>query len=271
MKIKEDKIVCKICNRECKTFSGLASHITKTHKISTKYYYDIYLQREGEGICICGKETNFEGLVFGYRRFCSDYCFNNFRKGKTYEEFYGEKRAKEIRKKHSKSIREFQDKSPEYTHEIRSKAGKLGFISLEKNNPEALYRIKVLGGLAVNKKYPDRAINNLLNLKHVYDGHYFWSKQEIECYKYLVNLGVKFEPHFRIGRNEIDFLIEDKLFWEHHPIPGMKSYGETNEEYYQRRRQLLDSNGYQDYKLIVTTSLKEMDIIERELKNGDDT
>ena len=79
---------------------------------------------------------------------------------------------------------------------------------------------------------------------------------------------MKFIPHFRLGKYEIDFFIEDILFWEHHPIPQMKSYNdETYEEYYQRRRKLLDSNGYRDYKLIVTTSLKEMDIIEREIND----
>ncbi|MCK4526192.1 hypothetical protein KAW18_02375 [candidate division WOR-3 bacterium] len=267
MKAKEDNIVCKICGRECKTFSGLGHHIVKTHKISTKQYYNIYLRKESEGMCVCGKEASFGGLAFGYHGFCSKYCFDNFRRGKTYEELFGKERAKEIKEKLSKSLRKFQDENLEYTHEVRSKAGKLGFKSLEENNPEALHRIKVLGAIAVHKKYPDMARNNLPNPRLEYDGHYFWSKQEIECYKYLVNLEVNFIPHFRIGGKEIDFFIENKLFWEHHPIPGMKSYGETNKEYYQRRRQLLDTNGYQDYKLIVTTSLKEMDIIEREL-NG---
>ena len=295
--MKKDKIVCKICDREFRTLLGLATHIAETHKISTKHYYDIYLRKDREGKClVCGNETRFGSLRIGYRKFCSRRCsiipYAKRIKGKTYEEIYGKERAKEIKKlvgvfrkgktnreiygdekaqeiskKLSFSSRKFQEENPEYTYEIRSKAGRLGFKSLKENNPEALHRIRVLAGKAVHKKHPDLARNNLPNPRLEYDGHYFWSKQEIECYKYLVNLGVNFIPHFRIGGKEIDFFIENKLFWEHHPIPGMKSYGETYEEYYQRRRELLDSNGYQDYKLIVTTSLKEMDIIEREIND----
>lgn len=284
-------LVCKLCGKVVKNHRSLSRHISFAHKIEIKKYYDMFLRKHDEGICpVCGNETGFGSLRTGYSKFCSLLCVRTYRKGKTYEEIYGKERAKEIKKlvgvfrkgktnveiygekkaqeiskKLSFSSRKFQEENPEYTYEIRSKAGRLGFKSLKENNPEALHRIRVLAGKAVHKKYPDMARNNLPNPRHKYDDHYFWSKQEIECYKYLVNLGVNFIPHFRIGGKEIDFFIESKLFWEHHPIPGMKSYGETNEEYYQRRRQLLDTNGYQDYKLIVTTSLNEMDIIEREI------
>ena len=56
---------CKICNKEINSYTGLASHINKIHKISTKDYYIKYLKQENEGICpVCGKDT----MVFFTKR-----------------------------------------------------------------------------------------------------------------------------------------------------------------------------------------------------------
>lgn len=50
---------CEICKNEFKD----KQHITRFHKISLKDYYDTYLKRENEGICLCcGKETKFYNL-----------------------------------------------------------------------------------------------------------------------------------------------------------------------------------------------------------------
>ena len=101
-----------------------------------------------------------------------------------------------------------------------------------------------------------------------YDEEYFLSKEELECYKFLKSLGLSKEEinhDFQVDSKCIDFFPLRKFFWEYHPTFWLDN--ETPDQYYQRRRQLLDTNGYQDYKLIVTTSLKEMDIIERELND----
>ena len=62
---------CEICKKEFKD----KQHITRFHKISLKEYYDKYLKRENEGICLCcGKETKFYNLKCGYKRYCSKSC-----------------------------------------------------------------------------------------------------------------------------------------------------------------------------------------------------
>lgn len=62
---------CEICKNEFKD----KQHITRFHKISLKDYYDKYLKREDEGICLCcGKETTFYNLKRGYRKCCSQSC-----------------------------------------------------------------------------------------------------------------------------------------------------------------------------------------------------
>ena len=56
--------------------------------------------------------------------------------------------------------------------------------------------------------------------------------------------------HIRIGKCEYDFLLEKlKLFIEYHEFWDNSS--ETVEQYYNRRRENLNENGYKEYKLIV--------------------
>jgi len=96
------------------------------------------------------------------------------------------------------------------------------------------------------------------NLPYIYDNITFLSKEEIDCYKFLKKLKIQFQYGFQIDTKEIDFFINKRLFWEHHP--HIKNFHkETTEEYYLKRRRLLDENGYRDYPLIVTTSLNEID------------
>lgn len=67
---------CGICGKEFGNYRGLSSHISYKHKgISSKRYYNLYLRKEDEGICpICGKETSFFNISYGYRKFCSYQC-----------------------------------------------------------------------------------------------------------------------------------------------------------------------------------------------------
>lgn len=68
-------ILCKICGLESSSMNGISHHITKTHKISVKEYYDTYFLITGSNICpICGKETTFLNLAKGYSKHCSQTC-----------------------------------------------------------------------------------------------------------------------------------------------------------------------------------------------------
>ena len=63
---------CVICGYESKV---LLPHIQKTHNLTEKEYYDKYLKKENEGIClVCNKPTVFLGLNKGYRAHCSVTC-----------------------------------------------------------------------------------------------------------------------------------------------------------------------------------------------------
>lgn len=71
-------IICKICGREFKNYNGLGHHI-KTHKISTKEYYDTYFKQDSDDVCHCEDCTNkttFRSISVGYSKFCSIQCLN---------------------------------------------------------------------------------------------------------------------------------------------------------------------------------------------------
>jgi hypothetical protein len=67
---------CHICNKDCDSLRKLSKHIRDTHKnISIKDYYDSYLKKENEGLCvICGNKTNYRSIGEGYQKTCSHKC-----------------------------------------------------------------------------------------------------------------------------------------------------------------------------------------------------
>ena len=71
-------MICKICGKEFKSNSGFGYHISKTHDISAKQYYDTYIKTNLDGVCtVCGKETKFINVIQGYHKHCSLKCAHN--------------------------------------------------------------------------------------------------------------------------------------------------------------------------------------------------
>lgn len=71
-------IICKICGKELKNKLGIPSHLTHSHNISAKDYYDQYIKIDTDGKCkICGKPTSFINAIDGYRAYCSSKCANS--------------------------------------------------------------------------------------------------------------------------------------------------------------------------------------------------
>ena len=71
----KDKVICKFCDEHFPNLKGLSVHLSKTHKIIPKNYYDSHFKKEKEGRCsICNIDTLFDGLTLGYRKTCSRKC-----------------------------------------------------------------------------------------------------------------------------------------------------------------------------------------------------
>ncbi len=69
---------CKICNSEINSNNHFGTHIKKYHNINSKEYYDKYLKKENEDICLtCGNKTKFINVISGYYKYCSISCISN--------------------------------------------------------------------------------------------------------------------------------------------------------------------------------------------------
>lgn len=75
---KSDKIKCSVpnCDRYFNNYNGLSNHVRRTHEMTKKEYYDMYIKKdESEGKCrVCGKETAFANINTGYLQLCSIEC-----------------------------------------------------------------------------------------------------------------------------------------------------------------------------------------------------
>lgn len=156
-------------------------------------------------------------------------------------------------KDYAENIRQKLRTSP--TKKQRSRIGyyamvaKYGVETVTKRGTEAL--------LKYNSAHPPAL---RLRRLHKYGGKTFRSKEEIECYKFLKSLKVAFIYEYAVGQRLIDFFVEARLFWEHHPKNGLDELDFP--EYKNQRRQILDAYGYKEYPLIVTQSLKELPLVE---------
>lgn len=75
--LTDDMVQCKICNEYCKPL-GFPSHARRKHNLSVKDYYDKFIRKPNEGLCVtCSKETPFIGITKGYRVHCSEKCSRN--------------------------------------------------------------------------------------------------------------------------------------------------------------------------------------------------
>ena len=57
---------CKLCNTEQKSLMNLSKHLSNKHKFAPREYYDLYLKKDNENVCvICGKENNKKSFKNG--------------------------------------------------------------------------------------------------------------------------------------------------------------------------------------------------------------
>ncbi|MBN2334940.1 hypothetical protein JXL21_05230 [Candidatus Bathyarchaeota archaeon] len=88
---------------------------------------------------------------------------------------------------------------------------------------------------------------------YAYDGRYFCSFQEVQCYRYLKSIGIppgRMHMEYRVGGSRFDFFPLRRVFWEHHPI-NLK-LGENIYRYGKARRAILDANGFSRIPLVVS-------------------
>lgn len=73
---KEKNIICKKCNKKCYNYQSFSKHLKNEHNMNLKQYYDVFLRKPGNGVCIiCGKSSKrFISLDRGYGDTCCKSC-----------------------------------------------------------------------------------------------------------------------------------------------------------------------------------------------------
>lgn len=196
-------------------------------------------------------------------KFCSNKCKFKYFKKHQISAFYDSKlQGKNCRKAIETNKK---NKTGLYDPRIQSMGGKItsqkypnlakrrGKMSAEvnrKRGTSAFFdkKIQIKGGLAAQKTLRE----NVRNLKH--KGQYYDSPDEAgfsmslqKQYNYIPIEGKTL--HIKMKGGEIDYLFKKlKLFIEYH----VWFQNETEQEYYKRRRKILNQNGYENYSLIVT-------------------
>ena len=134
---------------------------------------------------------------------------------------------------------------------------------------------------AYNKRYLDQCKragqlsieSRRRNFPYEFMENKFDSNEEREVCRLLVRHKIIDKPvegvnvHFRVNGGEIDFFLKDTVFLEFHPC-NIFYHKENYDEYYQRRRHLLDRNGYKHIPLIVLQKLDEFETMVLPLFGG---
>jgi len=193
---------CELCKRQFDNITKLAAHLShpkSSCKVNIKIYYDKYLRKKNEGICIyCGRETAFSSLSKGYPSIKCKHCRNN------------DLETKIIRKQNSLQKRE-------------KKKQDNGYYQLKVFCEICDERFKTRQGLAkhISQKHID------ISLRSYYD-KYFKKPKEGICpitgnktnFKSLV---AGYYKYYGIGTNSADDEIKKKK-----KITLLKNYNVTN-------------------------------------------
>lgn len=69
-----DEVICKICGLKAKNKCGLCAHINRTHKITTKQYFDEFIEPFEHKCPYCNNERKFGPSGFYLETCCSNEC-----------------------------------------------------------------------------------------------------------------------------------------------------------------------------------------------------
>lgn len=243
-------MICKICGKTfADSLNSFGYHLSITHKIKYKEYYDKYIKKPNEGLCkICGKPTNWRNNH--YLTYCSCKCKQNDpdiikAQQNTMIQKYGAKTTLEssiLRKKvETTYIEKYNTDNPGsfggeifktamynkhntdcylnlLSNEDRIKNAKLGWTE-EAQQKRKETTLKHFGVMHASKSHD---IISKMRKKYTYDNIKFDSSWEVAYYIWLKdnNIDFEYQPDIsfdykfdgKIHRYFPDFKIDNKLY-----------------------------------------------------------
>lgn len=210
-------IICKICSGEFKNNVGLISHITQTHKLSSKEYYDKYLKKENEGMCLlCGGDCNFLGIKKGYSKCCSIKCTNNLpeRKKNNLERLKKMWNNDEYKSKMSRlmkelnSDKEFKKKMTTKGTEFRKRQS--NYLKNKWKDKEYKREMSKVSTKR-NIKYRDEISNRMKNGQAAYMNSFIKnpSKPQVELFNIVKGIYPNAKLNYQILNYSVDIVIKE--------------------------------------------------------------
>jgi hypothetical protein len=219
---------CEICKKEV---GVLGRHLCRKHKdLNPKDYYDKFLKKPGEGICpVCGKETTFWKLSYGYSVCCSRLCNCQYentidKRKNTLLKNYGVDsplKSKEIKEK--VFTKEYSDLMSNILKEAFSKCSdevwkkrtKKFHKNLQEKYGEGIINVSQIQEikLKIRKSY---RLNGVRKNCYIFDEKIFDSSWELAYYIWLKDNNIEFEYHPDIF---FEYTIQNK---KHHYFPDFK-------------------------------------------------
>lgn len=219
----DDKLNCKICGREFKSYKGLGSHVSKTHKLSSKEYYDRYFKKENEGLCPeCGKETKFDNVNKCYRKYCSLKCSSN---------------SKEIKeKKKETNLEKYGVEHPSQNEEVKEKMKQtmIDRYGVENYLQTEEHKLKMRNGHAA---YMNSFIKNP-------------SKPQVELFNLIKEIYSDAELNYQILNYSVDIVI-----------PELKICFEYDGSYWHQGKEESDKKRQKEIELLGWRFIRYMDRI----------
>ena len=212
-------MICKICGKECcDKLNSFGYHLSMTHKIKYKNYYDKFIRKPGEGICpVCGKPTSWRRNH--YLICCSHKCGTIYSKDsreKTMIKNHGGKTTLEspsLLKTMRKTCKDiYGDENPgryggelfenamlekygvksfleTYTEEQKTEYGKMGHTK----EAEEKYKQTMKDTYGCEHPMLDHETFKKMRRKYKYDNLTFDSKWEIVYYIWLKDHNITFD------------------------------------------------------------------------------
>ncbi|MBU2639697.1 MAG: hypothetical protein KKG75_03250 [Nanoarchaeota archaeon] len=175
-----------------------------------------------------------------------------------------------------KGVKKMHELHPELAKEMGKRNGKKAIEKMKKEG--RFLKISSKGGKNCHKIYPDLALSWIKkrreNSPYTFMDCKFDSKEEKEFCKLLVENKIIKKPiegincHIKVGRNDIDFFIKNKIFIEYHPPISYENKKETLRGYYKNRKKILEKNGYTNQLIVVESIRKIKPHFFNKLKNG---
>jgi hypothetical protein len=257
---------CPICGSEFETYICISNqHVYCSAKCCNEDRKKIRAIKE----CRCCKKE-FKVIPKRRIKYCSTICRKKRTSFAYMKKHYPEKYYKMMKKAHKK-INKMQPalgkRAGNLTKELHpglyKKIGKMG-ADANRKNKVGFFDLKWQRKIKkkINKMYPNLAsergkiggpkaiITRRKNKPYHFKGVPFDSNAEREIamnihYQFGVDLIEGVNCHKKVGNIEIDFYIG--IFIEYHPYSGLYSA----DGYYEKRREVLDNNGYNERELIV--------------------